>query len=264
MSLSAPLERPPEYQPAQRDEVEATDAPIMPPIQLRTETKVHSYWRKVWAIAAKDLRIELRAKEVLGVMAAFSVLAVIIFGLAFDLRVPRSSMIAPGVLWGVLLFTGLLGLNRSFGTETDRQTLLGLLLTPVDRSAIYLGKLLANVAFLVTAAALLLPVMLFIFDVNFFQPWILLALFLGIFGYVSVGTLFAALTTSIRARESMMPILLLPVLVPLFMSGLKITEITVDGRGLSSFQNWLGMLIAFNLIFFTVSLLIFDLIWEDI
>ena len=264
MSLSTPIERSPEYQSPHQENLETSEEPVMQPIQLRTETKVRSYWRKVWSIAAKDLRIELRAKEVLGVMASFSILAVIIFGLAFDLRVPRSTMIAPGVLWGVLLFTGLLGLNRSFGTEMDRQTLLALLLTPVDRSAIYLGKLLANLAFLLTTAALLLPVMLFIFDVNFFYPWILLAVFLGIFGYVSVGTLFAALTSSIRARESMMPILLLPVLVPLFMAGLKITELVVDGRGSTSFQNWLGMLIAFNLIFFTVSLLVFDLIWEDV
>jgi heme exporter protein B len=184
--------------------------------------------------------------------------------MAFDLRVPRSAMIAPGVLWGVLLFTGLLGLNRSFSAEMDHNTLLALLLTPVDRSAIYLGKLLANLAFLVAAIAILLPVMLFIFDVNFFHPWIILTLLLGILGYVSVGTLFAALTCSIRARESMMPILLLPVLAPLFMAGLKMTEMVIDGRTITSLQNWLGMLVAFDLIFFTAAIMVFDLIWEDI
>jgi len=236
----------------------------MKPIAMRTDGGFRSYFRKVWLVAAKDLRIELRAKEILGVMAAFSILAVIIFGMAFDLRVPRSEMVAPGVLWGVLLFTGLLGLNRSFSAEADHQTLLALLLTPVERSAIYLGKLIANFCFMGSAVLILLPVMLFIFDVNFFSPWIILTLFLGVLGYISVGTLFAALTVGIRSRESMLPILLLPVLAPLFMAGLKMTEMVIDGRSLASFQNWLGMLIAFDLIFFTAALLIFDLIWEDI
>lgn len=234
------------------------------PVSMRTDQHMRSFWRKVWYVTAKDLRIELRAKEILGVMAAFSILAVIIFGMAFDLRVPRSIMIAPGVLWGVLLFTGILGLNRSFSAEMDHNTLLALLLTPVDRSAIYLGKFLANLCFLTVAMVILLPIMLFVFDVNFFHPWILLTVFLGIFGYVSVGTLFAALTASIRARESMMPILLLPVLAPLFMAGLKMTEMVVDGRTLTSLQNWLGMLIAFDLIFFTAAIMVFDLIWEDV
>ncbi len=240
------------------------DTLVMQPVAMRTDSGYRSYSRKVWLVAAKDLRIEMRAKEILGVMAAFSILAVIIFGMAFDLRVPRSEMVAPGVLWGILLFTGLLGLNRSFSGEMDRQTLLALLLTPVDRSAIYLGKLLANLCFMVVAALILLPVMLFIFDVNFFSPWILLTILLGIFGYISVGTLFAALTVGIRSRESMLPILLLPVLAPLFMAGLKMTELVIDARSLASFQNWLGMLVAFDLIFFTAALLVFDLLWEDI
>lgn len=255
MSISLPAGRQTEYL-----EVESLS---IQPVTMRVEHKRRSFFRKVWLIAAKDLRIELRAKEILGVMAAFSILAVIIFGMAFDLRVPRSEMIAPGVLWGVLLFTGLLGLNRSFSTELDRHTLLALLLTPVDRSAIYLGKFLANFCFMVLTALLLLPVMLFIFDVNFFSPWILITVLLGIIGYISIGTLFAALTASIRSRESMLPILLLPVLAPLFMAGLKMTELVVDARALSSFQNWLGMLVAFDLIFFTAALLVFDLIWED-
>ena len=256
MSVSLPVDPPADYIQA--------EPLVVQPVTMRTDSNIRSYWRKVWFVAMKDLRIEVRAKEILGVMATFSVLSVIIFGMAFDLRVPRSAMIAPGVLWGVLLFTGVLGLNRSFSAELDRGTLLALLLVPVDRSAIYLGKMIANVLFMVVVIGLLLPVMLFIFDVNLFHPWVLLALFLGIFGYVSVGTLFAALTASIRARESMLPILLLPVLAPLFMAGLTITGAMVDGRAFSAIQNWLGMLVAFDLIFFTAAIMVFDLIWEDI
>lgn len=236
---------------------------VASPVVMQTGRGVWRYWQKVWLIMAKDLRIELRAKEIIVVMAAFSVLAVIIFGMAFDLRVPRAEMVVPGVLWGVLLFSGTLGLNRSFSAESDHQTLMALLLAPIERSALYLGKFLANLCFLLLMAVVLLPVLLFIFDVNLFRFWILVALFLGIVGYVGVGTLFAALTATIRARESMLPILLLPVMAPVFMAGLKVSEQVLDGRDWSNFQNWLGMLTAFDLIFLTTAFLVFDLIWEE-
>lgn len=236
---------------------------VMAPVVMRTGRSFGGYWHKVWQILAKDLRIELRAKEIIVVMAAFSALAVIIFGMAFDLRIERPTMVVPGVLWGVLLFSGTLGLNRSFSAEADRQTLMALLLAPVDRTAIYLGKFFANLLFLLLMTVVLLPVILFIFDVNLFRFWILVALGLGIIGYVGVGTLFAALTATIRARESMLPILLLPVLAPVFMAGIKVTEQVLDGRDWSNFQNWLGMLTGFDLIFLTAAFLVFDLIWEE-
>ena len=110
------------------------------PVTMRTGGGGFAYFAKVGAIFAKEMRAELRGREVFSTMMSFSVLAVLIFGLAFDLRVPRSEMIAPGVLWVVVLFAGVLGLNRSFGAEVDRGTLSALLLAPVDRSAIYLAK----------------------------------------------------------------------------------------------------------------------------
>ena len=232
-------------------ELDVAEPLVTAPVIMRTGSGFGRYWRKVWLILAKDLRIELRAKEILVVMVAFSALAVIIFGLAFDLRVPRATMVVPGVLWGILLFSGILGLNRSFSAEQDYQTLLALLLAPIDRSALYLGKFLANLLFMLLMAVVLLPMLLFIFDVNLFRFWILTAILLGSIGYVAVGTLFAALTASIRARESMMPILLLPVMAPVFMAGIKVAEQVLDGRDWTDFQNWLGMLVAFDLIFLT-------------
>jgi heme exporter protein B len=222
-----------------------------------------TYWRKVWTIAAKDLRTELRAKEILGVMTAFSVLAVVIFGLAFDLRVPEAKMVVPGVLWAVILFGGVLGLNRTFGAEADRGTLAALLLAPVDRSVIYFGKFFAHTIFMLITQALVLPVILVLFDVSLFQPLILLGLVLGIVGYVGVGVLFAALTANSRARESLLPILLLPVMVPIFVAGVGLTATALDGRGTDAAQRWLGVLVAYDLVFLTIAYLVFDLIWEE-
>ena len=152
--------------------------PVNREADARCPVDAHRRWvgaflRKVWAVAAKDLRAELRGREVFSTMTVFSVLAVIIFGMAFDLRVPKAEMVAPGVLWVIILFAGVLGLNRSFGAEMDRGTLPALLLAPVDRSAIYFGKVLANLVFTLVTAALILVVMFFIFDVDMFQPLII-------------------------------------------------------------------------------------------
>lgn len=248
--------------------IEHAPPPSLPPLethraQMQTEGGWGAYRAKVWAVMVKDLRAELRAKEVFGLMATFSVLAVVLFGLAFDLRVPNSAMIAPGVLWVVILFAGVLGLNRTFGAEVDRGSLAALLLAPVDRSAIYFGKLLANLVFLLVTEALILPVMLVIFDVNLFHPTLLLGLLLGTIGYVAVGTLFAAMTASIRTRESMLPVLLLPVMVPVLMAGVRVSAILIDGRGQNDLPRWLGMLVAYDAIFLIIAFLVFDLVWEE-
>ena len=253
MTLTAPSHNPPLSGP-QVD---------LQPVAMRTEGGPRTYLRKVAAIASKDLRAEVRAKEILSTMIAFSVLAVVVFGLAFDLRVPRAEMVAPGVLWVVVLFTGVLGLNRVFGAEVDRGSLSALLLAPVDRSAIYFGKVIAQMVFMLAMEAFIVPIILVIFDVNLFNPWILAGLVLGTLGYVSVGTLFAALTSSTRARETMLPILLLPVMVPIFVAGVGLTANILDGRELAEFGRWFLILAVYDLVFVTIAFMIFDLIWED-
>ena len=233
------------------------------PAQMRTEGGATAYFRKLWRITRKELQTELRAREAIGAMAAFSVLAVVIFGLAFDLA-PRMDLIVPGILWGILLFAGVLGLNRSFGAEVDKGSLAALLLAPMDRSAVYFGKVLANFLFILATQVIVLPIMLVIFDINLFRLWILVGLFLGILGYVFVGTLFAALTVSVRARESMLPILLLPVMMPLFVAGVGLTALVLNDREFGDFDHWLLMLATYDIIFLVIAYMVFDLIWEDV
>ncbi len=232
--------------------------------EMRTGGGVAAYLRKVWAVAAKDIRAEVRGREVFSTMIVFSALAVLIFGLAFDLRVPRPEMVVPGVIWVIILFAGVLGLNRSFGAETDRGTLPALLLAPVDRSAIYFGKVIANFSSRLQLRIAILVLTFFVFDVNVLQPWIIVGVLLGTLGYVSVGTIFAALTASSRARESMLPILLLPVMVPVFVAGVAMTAAVLDGKEWTSFQNWLGILVGFDVVFLLVAFLLFDMILEEV
>lgn len=240
---------------------------IAEPLETERVTKrgggLGAFLRCVWAVAEKDVRAEMRSKEVVGTMAAFSVLAVVVFGLAFDLRVPRPELVVPGILWVIVLFTGVLGLHRSFGSEVDRGTLAGLLLAPVERSAIYLGKVAANLLYFLIVEALLLPALLILFDVNLLKPIILLGLILGTIGYVGVGTLFAALTSRSRAGETLLPVLLLPVLAPLFISGVGLTSVIVDNRAATEASPWLGIIGLYDAAVFAIAFLLVDVIWEQ-
>ena len=222
-----------------------------------------AYLRTVRAVAEKDVRTELRAKEVVGAMTAFSILAAVVFGLAFDLRVPRPELVVPGILWVIILFTGVLGLHRSFGSEMDRGTLTGLLLAPVERSAIYLGKVAANLFFFLVVEALLVPALIILFNVNLLHPLILLGLLLGTIGYAGIGTLFAALTARNLARETLLPVLLLPVLAPLFISGVGLTAVILDGRSSAEIWPWLGILAMYDAMTLAIAFLLVDLIWEQ-
>jgi heme exporter protein B len=251
MSVSGAVSTPKEQAPA----------PVL--AEMKTHGGTGAYLRKIWAVASKDLRSEFRAKETFTTMASFSVLAVIVFGLAFELRVPSPEMVVPGVLWVVVLFGGVIGLNRTFGAEVDRGSLAALLLAPMDRSAIYFGKLLAALFFMLATEALVLPVILILFDVSLFQPVNLLGLFLGTLGYVGVGTLFAALTANTRARESMLPVLLLPVMIPIFVAGVGLTSGVLDGRDPAAIQRWLLVMAGYDLVFMTIAYLVFDTIWEE-
>jgi heme exporter protein B len=255
------------YEPHGESAVAPADAlpsAALPAVVMRTQGGLAAFGRKAWAIAVKDLRAELYGREVFSTMTVFSGLAVLIFGMAFDLRVPEAEMVAPGVLWVIILFAGVLGLNRSFGAETDRGTLPALLLAPVDRSAIYFGKALANLVFTLGTALVILVVMYFIFDTPLLQPLILLSTALGTFGFVGVGTIFAALTSSVRARESLLPVLLLPVMVPVFMAGVAATAGVLDGGGLAEVSNWLWLLVVFDVLFLVVAYMLFDLILEEV
>jgi len=222
-----------------------------------------SFLRQIVTIVHKDITAELRTKEMFSSMFVFALLAVVIFNFAFELRVADAATIAPGVLWISVTFAGMLGLNRSFVLEKDRGCLDGLLLAPVDRSAIYFGKMLGNFLFITVVEAIILPIFSALFNVNLIQPWILAVLLLGTLGFSGVGTLFSAMTVHTRAREVLLPILLFPVVVPALIAAVKLTAGFLDGRALADMTNWMQLLIAFDIIFVAVSYMTFDYVVEE-
>lgn len=222
-----------------------------------------SFLRKVLAIVWKDVRAELRTKDILSSMLVFAGLSVLIFQFAFDLRADNVRLVLPGVLWIAITFAGVLGLNRSFILEQDRGSLEGLLLAPVDRSAIYFGKLIGNLLFIFIVELLLLPLMTVLFNVWLLSPALLLVVALGTVGYAAVGTLFAALSINTRAREVMLPILLFPVMVPVFVAGVQAVGRLLDGDSLADIVRWVQLLVAYDAIFLAAAMLLFDFVVEE-
>jgi heme exporter protein B len=242
------------------DQVKSLPQSTAPPVGLGFTT----YFRKVLAIVGKDIATEIRTKEMLSAMFVFSLLVILIFNFAFDLRAENSQTLAPGVLWVAIAFAGMLGLSRSFVLERDRGVLEGLLLAPVDRSAIYFGKMIGNVLFISLVEIVILPIFIILFN----QPLTILPLLVGIvilgtIGLAGVGTLFSAMAVHTRAREVMLPIMLFPVIVPVLLSAVRLTGGLLDGVPFEDVSHWLALLVAFDLIFVAASFILFEFVVEE-
>ncbi len=216
---------------------------------------------KVGTILWKDLRAELRTKDILTSMFVFAFLVIVIFNFAFELQRLEPEAIAPGVLWVAFTFAGVLGLNRSFVLEKDKGCLEGLMLCPVDRGAIYLAKMVGNIIFISLMETIALP--LFLALSNLPLPWELLPIFLlGTIGFAAVGTLFAAISVNTRTREVMLPVLLFPVTVPVIIAAVKATGVVFAGGSLGGAGGWLNLLISFDAIFLVVAFVTFEYVLE--
>lgn len=222
-----------------------------------------NFWKAVTAIIWKDIRAEVRTKDIFSSMFVFALLAVIVFNFAFELRVPDMKMVAPGIVWVAITFAGTLGLNRAFVIEQDKGSLAGLLLAPVDRAAIYFGKMLGNLAFIFIVEIILLPLVMIFFNLSLLTWQHLLVLFLGTYGFAAVGTVFSAMAVNTRAREVMLPILLFPVLLPVLVASVKMTGSLLDGEALSEVANWLKLVTIYDIGFTVVAYLTFGFVVEE-
>jgi heme exporter protein B len=223
-----------------------------------------SYWRKVMAVVGKDVATELRTKEMFSAMFVFSLLIIFIFNFAFDLRAENVQVLAPGVLWVAIAFAGMLGLSRSFIVERDRGVLDGLLLAPVDRSAIYLGKMIGNVLFISLVEIIILPFFIILFNQSVTAlPPLAGVVILGSISFASVGTLFSAMAVHTRAREVLLPIMLFPVIIPAMLAAVRLTAAILDQIPFAEVSQWLALLGAFDVIFIAASFMLFEFVVEE-
>jgi heme exporter protein B len=223
-----------------------------------------TYLKKVAAIIAKDVAAEMRTREMLSSMGVFAILVIIVFNFALELTERQIVETAtPGALWVTIIFAGMLGLNRSLAVELDKGCLDGLLLTPVDRSAIFFGKALGNALFMFIVEIIVLPLFVVFFNVPVVRPWVIVIAVLGTLGFAGVGTLLSAMAVNTRAREVMLPILLFPVAMPELIAAVKATAGAMAGLPVSDWQHWLSLLIVFDVVLVAVSFMVFEYVVEE-
>jgi heme exporter protein B len=215
-------------------------------------------------VAWKDVLVERRSKETLNALLFFSLALLFVFQFALGPDRERLASVLPGLLWLGFVLSGVLGLGRGFLVERENDCWEALLLTPGDKSAIYLGKLAGSLVLMLVVETLVLALFVLFFNLDLIPvlPGLALVIALGTVGMAAVGTLFAAMTAQIRARELLFPVLLLPVLVPVLLGTVKATEALLGGEPLGAVAHWLKLLVAADVVYLVVGLLTFDVILE--
>ncbi|NOR90747.1 MAG: cytochrome C biogenesis protein [Anaerolineales bacterium] len=224
---------------------------------------MRAYLRSIAAIVWKDLAAEFRSRELIGAMLVFAALVIIIFNFALELDIRTREAVTSGVLWVTFAFAGTLGLSRSMAIEKDRGCLDGLLLTPVDRSAIFFGKAIGNLFFMLIVEAIILPMYSVLYNVNLFQPGLILVILLGSIGYTAVGTLLASMAVQARTRDVLLPILLFPVMIPLLLAAVKASNGFLQGFEMAEIMPWINVMIVYDVIFIAVAFMVFDFVVEE-
>ena len=220
-----------------------------------------TFLMQVQTILWKDIRCELRSKQTWMSMGLFALLVLVIFNFAFDLRVDNKAAIAPGALWVAFVFASLLGLGRTITSEQENGLMDRLMLCPVDRKAIYVAKLLGNLIFIAVVEVIALPVFAALFNVPLFTGQLLPIVLLGTLGIATIGTLFSTIAAATRARELLLPILVFPLIVPVVIGAVRATGALMAPS--IDEPPWLGLMLAFDLIFLSISLLVFEYVIED-
>lgn len=223
-----------------------------------------SFARRAWIVLWKDLLTERRSKESLNALFFFAVLLLFLFEFALGPDRERLTAALPGLLWLGFILAGLLGLGRTFLVERENDCWEGLVLTPGDKGAIYLGKLAVNFLLMAAVAIVLLGLFGIFYNVDLWGSLVPLTvvIVLGTVGLASVGTLFGAMVSQVRARELLFPLLLLPVQVPVLLGTVKATEAVLQGLALSEVAHWLKLLAAADLVYLVVGLLTFEFVLE--
>ena len=217
-------------------------------------------------IFLKDLRAEFRTKEVFNAAAVFSLLVIVIFSMAFEPTSAMARQMSGGLLWLAFTFSGLLALSRTFAREVPNDCILALRMAPIPPAAVYFGKLLSNLVFLGLLNLLVLPLFAVFYNVRLEDKLLTLVaiVLLGSWGLAAVGTTFAAISTSVRLRELMLPVLLFPIEIPLVLSLVEATTaVLLNNDPIVTIRTWLQVCLGFNIIFTTLSLMLFDHLLED-
>jgi heme exporter protein B len=228
------------------------------------------FWSSVWTVVWKDLTIERHTGQIISVMLVFSLTIVIVFNFALGAATlsPGSSLArdaSMGFLWATILLAGTLGLNRSFSSEQESRSLDAILVAPIDRGAIYLGKVISVTMFTVVVEAVLIPIFVAFFDQPFYRPQVLAVLFLGTIGYVAAGVIVSSMSSQTRLREVLLPVLLLPLALPVVLAASTATAALIRAElpAWSEIQFSIALVIAYDVMMLITGFLIYHYVVEE-
>jgi heme exporter protein B len=222
-----------------------------------------TFARQAATIAGKDLRLELRGRHAVGTLLPFAATLLVAFGFAFGPGRDVLDRTAPGLLWMAVLFASVMAARRAYQAEAEDGALEGLLLAPVDKAAIFVGKSTAIVLELLALVAAVLVLVVLLFDLSLGSPLALAGAFaLGSLGLAAVGGLFGVVAEAARTREAIFPVLVLPLATPVLIAGVRATDLAAAGRT-GEALSWLAILVAFDVVFVSVGVLVFGFLMED-
>jgi heme exporter protein B len=219
--------------------------------------------RHAVTIAAKDVLAEFRSKHAVATLLPFAATLLVSFGFAFGPGRDVLIRTAPGLLWMAVLFAAVIAARRAYQTESEDGALEGLLLAPIDKAAVFLGKAAAIALQLLILVACALVLVVLLFDLTVRGPLVLAGAFgLGVVGLAAVGGLFGVLAEAARTREAIFPTLVLPLVTPVLVAGVRATDLAATGRADEALA-WLGLLVAFDVVFVSLGVLVFGFVMED-
>ena len=215
------------------------------------------------AILRKDVQTEFRSRELVATMGLFALISILIFSFALELDREARSEAVSGVLYVTVIFASILGLNRGIASEREGGGMEALLLSPIPRAAILCGKLIGGALFVLIVSALLLPVMSALYNVNLLQGWAILALALGAFGFTTIGTVLATMTAQTRAREALLPLVMLPIALPVLLCAVRATTGILRDAPQADWMVWMQILAVIDVLYFGLSLVLYGVVVEE-
>ena len=221
------------------------------------------YFYHLFVMVRKDFLLEVRSKDVVLPVFIFSFLVVVTFNFALQSTPNTANLVVPGILWVSVLFGAMVGFGRMFLSESEQGAFQGLLAAPIGRDVIFFGKVISNVLFLLLIELILLPILMVLFNVTLSPLHMLYVSIPALFGISLSGMLFAAISMNMRAKEVMLPILFLPVVVPIILGAVESTYGVMNGNDLDQFFKWIILMIVFDLIYSVLGPVSFTMIVED-
>ena len=225
--------------------------------------RIKKYFYHLFVMVRKDFLLEVRSKDVVLPVFVFSFLVVVTFNFALQSTPNTANLVVPGILWVSVLFGAMVGFGRMFLSESEQGAFQGLLTAPIGRDVIFFGKVISNVLFLLLIESILLPILVVLFNVTLSPLYMLYVSIPALFGISLSGMLFASISMNMRAKEVMLPILFLPVVVPIILGAVESTYAVMNGDNLDQFLKWITLMIVFDLIYSVLGPVSFTMIVED-